>query len=120
MPEIKSGGMVYTVPDAMVFEGEEVEISPSDLVEVYGDHYQEGDEPIGIDLRMELPNHGTVIFGICSDGWHGVSVTAGPLDGNDSAVDTLPEPPASFVEQVYIAPADDDFDEQDEDEEEEE
>lgn len=116
MPEIKAGGMVYTVPDSMVFEGEEVEISSSDLVPAYGEHHEEGDDPIGVDLHMELPNQGTVIFGIGSDGWNGVSVTAGPLNGNDSAVDTLPEPPASFVEQVYIAPADDDYDYEEEEE----
>lgn len=55
---------------------------------------------------MELPNQGTVILGIGSDGWNGVSITAGPLNDKDSSVDTLPEPAASFVEQVYIAPAD--------------
>ncbi len=119
MPEIKAGEMVYTVPDVMVFEGKEIDIVPSDLVPIFHEHSQDGDDPEGVELHLELPNQGTVIFGITPDGYNGVSVFAGPLDGNTDAVDTLPEPPASFVEEVYIAPAEDDFDEEYEDEEDE-
>lgn len=108
MPHINAGGLVYSVPDTMNFNGEDIEIVSSDLSPVwYGDAI-EGDDPIGVELHMELPEHGTVIFSIGSDGWNGVAVTAGPFDGDADRVDTFPEPPVSFVEQVSIAPCESD------------
>ena len=106
MPKLEEGGIVFNVPDVLVFDGEEIPITKYDVKAVMDEHAEDGDEPIGAEVHLELPNQGTVIFSIVQDGYGDTEVFSGPISGNTDDVDTLPEPPASFVDQVYIARAD--------------
>ncbi|MEM6232522.1 hypothetical protein [Shewanella scandinavica] len=117
----KVGGLVVEIPESMVVDGEELFFTSSDLRPVYLENMAPDDDtPIGYNLSYEVPGGGTVINGICVDGFGEVQVYQGPLDERDDyehpdyrPIDTYFNPPDDFVEQVCV------YEEYDEDEDEE-
>ncbi|MFT8644474.1 hypothetical protein [Gluconacetobacter sp.] len=110
MPKVQAGNLILEVPDSFEHEGEDVEISRSDITPVWSEDATDDDDPIGFEISLELENQGTVVIGVVGDAYGEAQVLDGPVNEpddydhpDDRPYDTRFMPPDDFVERVSIS-----------------
>ncbi|WP_368938058.1 hypothetical protein [Morganella morganii] len=109
MHRVKAGENTYHIPDHFTHNGESVEINPHDITTVYHPESFPEDDPIGVEISLDISGQGTVIIGITSDISGEVYVHDGPINepdhyehSDDRPYDTRFMPPRSFIDKIKV------------------